>query len=84
MNVFPNPVSNNRITLRYDLAKSANVSIELLSSTGQVINTIVSSQQKPYGTYWEGVETENLSAGIYFLRINADGISKTERVVIVD
>jgi Alpha amylase, catalytic domain/Secretion system C-terminal sorting domain/Carbohydrate-binding module 48 (Isoamylase N-terminal domain)/Domain of unknown function (DUF4961) len=82
MNVYPNPVTNKTITLQYDVTQSATITIDLLTPTGQLVKNIKAPQQTASGMYWEGIDLENLPAGIYFLRVQADGQSAVERIVV--
>jgi hypothetical protein len=82
MNVYPNPITNKTITLQYDITQSATITIDLLTPTGQLVRNIKASQQSGSGMYWEGIDLGNLPAGIYFLRVQADGQSAVERIVV--
>jgi hypothetical protein len=79
--VFPNP-STNQTTVRYSLAKSSAVTIELLNSLGQVQFNIATHSFKSAGLHEEPIVLEGLTHGIYFCRIStSDGVSTHKLVV---
>ena len=79
--VFPNP-STNQTTVRYSLAKSSAVTIELLNNLGQVQFNIATHSFKSAGLHEEPIVLEGLTHGIYFCRIStSDGVSTHKLVV---
>ena len=88
---YPNPF-NPETWIPYQLADSADVSMEIYDVGGRLVRTIPIGF-KPVGyyltreraAYWDGRnETgEPVSSGIYFLRFLAGDFTATQRVVIV-
>jgi hypothetical protein len=81
--VFPNPVSSKsrQITVRLNLNKSSNISIELFGPNGEQI------QATEYGVQSGSVDLQyliekSLIPGIYFLRIFIDGEIVVQKIVI--
>jgi hypothetical protein len=72
----PNPFSSST-SLKYELSRSANVSIEVFNSAGQVVSIIPCGRQNSgtYITTWQGTDDNGrkLDSGIYFSRLLVDG-----------
>ena len=74
---FPNPF-NPDTTIKYDLAESADVTLQIYNVLGQVVRTLVASEAQNAGRYqirWNGMDDRGVpvSSGIYFFQISADG-----------
>ena len=74
---FPNPF-NPDTTIKYDLAESADVTLQIYNVLGQVVRTLVASEAQSAGRYqirWNGMDERGVpvSSGIYFYQIAADG-----------
>ena len=74
---FPNPF-NPDTTIKYDLAESADVTLQIYNVLGQVVRTLVASEVQNAGRYqirWNGMDDRGVpvSSGIYFYQIAADG-----------
>ena len=74
---FPNPF-NPDTTIKYDLAESADVTLQIYNVLGQVVRTLVASEAQNAGRYqirWNGMDDRGVpvSSGIYFYRISAEG-----------
>ena len=88
---YPNPF-NPETWIPYQLADSADVSMEIYEVSGRLVRTIPIGF-KPIGyyltreraAYWDGRnETgEPVSSGVYFLQFSAGEFTATQRVVIV-
>jgi len=82
---------NDRTTLKFGLARAASVTVKVYDSTGDLIRTLIKGQSLEAGWYnvaWDGkyrFSEEIVSAGIYILRITADGTDGTyanERIAL--
>jgi 1,4-alpha-glucan branching enzyme len=78
---FPNPVRSTA-TLRYELPESGPVRIELYNVLGQQVAVLVDRQQSA-GRKEIAVNTGELSPGSYFVRMQAPGGTRTERLTVV-
>ena len=83
---YPNPF-NPETNIRYDLSHQARVSIVIYNAVGQKIRTLVDEAQ-PGGNYqirWNGQDDLNtqVSNGLYFYKLNADGFVKTRKMVLM-
>ena len=74
---FPNPF-NPDTTIKYDLAESADVTLQIYNVLGQVVRTLVASEAQNAGRYqirWNGMDDRGVpvSSGVYFFQISAEG-----------
>ena len=74
---FPNPF-NPDTTIKYELAESADVTLQIYNVLGQVVRTLVASESQPPGRYqirWNGMDDRgvSVSSGVYFYKISAEG-----------
>ena len=74
---FPNPF-NPDTTIKYELAESADVTLQIYNVLGQVVRTLVLSDSQPPGRYqirWNGMDDRgvSVSSGVYFYKISAEG-----------
>ncbi len=76
--VFPNPFQES-IQLKFNMEHSEEVNIVVYNLLGsQVLNQNVNAKK---GLNQEIIDLDNLSQGIYWLQVKADGQEKTIRVV---
>jgi hypothetical protein len=71
----PNPF-NPRTQIRFDLTDKALVTLEVFTSTGRIVRTLVNGRELPAGSYtegWNGTDDDGLSvsSGVYFVRLRA-------------
>lgn len=78
----PNPAQSS-IQIQYELCELLTVTLELLSITGQVVQTIVSNQQQVAGQYTLMNDMSMLGNGIYSLRLTTNKEVLTTRVDVV-
>jgi hypothetical protein len=83
---FPNPTFGKAM-IEYGLAKEGPVKLSIYNALGQVVRELVSENQSPgfHRVEWDGKtrEGKQASSGIYFYRLNAGGLSKTNKLVVV-
>ena len=80
-NNYPNPF-NPETTIKYQLPKSALVTIKLYDITGREVSTLV-NQQHEAGYYDFKFNASFLASGVYFYRIQAGEFSDIKRMVLV-
>lgn len=77
---FPNP-SNGTTTIPYDLARTAQVTMELFDLSGKLVQRMPQGTRAP-GSYRIQLNTEALQAGVYFYTLTAGDTRITKRMVI--
>jgi len=83
---FPNPF-NPAVSITFMLDQSSEVRLGVYNVAGRLINTLYAGKMDA-GTQmlsWNGRDSSDniVSAGIYFLRLNAAGITETQKIVLV-
>lgn len=81
---FPNPF-NPATVIRYSVAKESMVNIKVFDVLGREVATLVNSR-KIAGNYqveFDARDYNNLSSGLYFYRIQADGFTDLKRMMLV-
>ena len=76
--IFPNPTENQSM-VSVELGTTANVRIRLINSLGQIIQ---SSEYSDVMNVQHSLNVSELPAAIYMVEIKADGIQKTQRLVV--
>ena len=84
---FPNPF-NPDTTIKYDLAESADVTLQIYNVLGQVVRTLVGSEAQNAGRYqirWNGMDDRgvSVSSGIYFYRISAGEFQNVRKLMLL-
>ena len=74
---FPNPF-NPDTTIKYELAESADVTLQIYNVLGQVVRTLVAAESQVPGRYqirWNGMDDRgvSVSSGVYFFHLSAEG-----------
>ena len=80
MQNYPNPF-NPTTTIRYDLPKSANVSLKIYNILGQLVATLVDERKEAghYQVRWNA----NVASGIYFYRLHAEEFVQTKKMILL-
>lgn len=78
---YPNPV-HDRSTIPYELTRGGAVRLALYNGMGQHVQTVVSAFREA-GLHQVELNAQPLSSGVYVLRIEVEGHSATEKIVVV-
>ena len=78
----PNPAQDN-LQIHYGLREPLNVTLELLTMTGQVVQTILNNQAQAAGQYTLTSDLSVLGNGVYLLRLRTNKEILTTRVDVV-
>lgn len=78
---YPNPF-NPSTKIKFGLPKSSNVILKLYNNLGKEITTILKMDLQA-GIYEYDFDAFNLTSGIYFYKITADGFVDTKKMVII-
>jgi hypothetical protein len=79
--VFPNP-ANDRVTLEYELQRASAVEVSLCDMVGKQMRS-VSTVREQKGTHQQIIYLDQLPAGVYSIRLQADGAISSFKVTIV-
>ncbi len=66
---YPNPF-NSTVNIQYTIAQPSNVTIQIIDTQGRLIDMIESGTYKNYGQYEIAWQTDDVSSGMYFIRMN--------------
>ena len=80
INVFPNPF-NSQTTIKYSLKNSGNVNLKLYNSIGQEIMQL-RNEFETAGSHDIKFTNDKLPSGIYFLTLNIEGKTTTQKLVL--
>jgi len=78
---YPNPF-NPSATLNYALTNDGQVSLKVYNVLGQLVETLMSTYVLK-GTYSLNWQPQNLSTGIYFIRLQSGNKTNLQKVVFV-
>jgi photosystem II stability/assembly factor-like uncharacterized protein len=78
---YPNPF-NPSTTIRFDLAKSSYVRLEIFNLLGMRVAVLVDEVRKA-GSYTERFNAANLPSGVYFARLQAGQYSTTRKLLLM-
>ena len=80
--ISPNPIAKTA-EIKYQIAETGNVKIEMFDITGKMIKTIVNENQSK-GPHVINFDKSSFSAGNYFFTISNGSGTETKKVVIVE
>ena len=78
----PNPAQEN-LQIQYGLREPLTVTLELLTMTGQVVQTMLNNQAQASGQYTLTSDLRLLGNGVYLLRMRTNKEMLTTRVDVV-
>lgn len=78
---YPNPF-NPSTNIKFDIPKSGNVRITVYNITGKQIAELLNQDLSP-GTYETSWDADGFASGVYYYRFEADGFSKTNKMLLV-
>jgi hypothetical protein len=82
LSTYPNPV-RAQATVEFAIKESADVTLALYNTLGQKVRTVYRGTPPAEETKRVPVETQNLSSGVYFLRLEGEGVTGTQRMTVV-
>jgi immune inhibitor A len=85
-NNYPNPFNHSTV-IGYQTPSAGWVRVEIYNLLGQEVRTLV-NEDRPAGKYtveWDGLnqDGEEVSSGIYFCRLSAQGFSQTKKMTFL-
>ena len=82
LKTYPNPV-RTQATVEFAIKEQADVTIALYNTLGQKVRTVYQGTPPAEETKRAQVDTQNLSSGVYFLRLQGEGVTGTQRMTVV-
>jgi hypothetical protein len=83
---YPNPF-NMAATISYQIRKRARVSLKVFDAIGRPITTLVDVDRESgsYEATWNGRDEhgQESPSGIYFIRLDADGLTQTRKMILL-
>ncbi len=79
---YPNPFQN-QTTIEFDIRTTGFVRLSIVDFTGKEIQKLISSIL-PAGNHQLDWKTEGLPAGIYFLRLQTNGLSEGRKLLLLE
>jgi len=79
--IYPNPF-NSITTITYSLPISSIVEIKLFDLTGREVVTIINDNMKQ-GIHSINLNANDLSSGLYFVRLEGSGFMATRKVILI-
>ena len=76
---YPNPF-NPTTTIQYELPTNSRVRINIYNILGQLVAELT-NEIKPAGYYKQVWNGSNLASGVYLLRIEAESLENSDRIV---
>ncbi len=83
LSVYPNPASNSA-TISFGLSQSQKVTLTIYDMDGRLIKTLADAQMQP-GTHqftWNA-KSENVTAGMYVVKMQVDNQMQTQKIYVV-
>ncbi|MBS3740827.1 MAG: T9SS type A sorting domain-containing protein, partial [Candidatus Cloacimonetes bacterium] len=79
----PNPITakTNKVSISFALKKSSRVNIKLYNIKGQLVDEILNDNE-PSGTHTITSSINNLSSGIYFIKMDVDGKNRAVKKMV--
>jgi hypothetical protein len=78
---YPNPF-NPATTISFSVPTQSFVSLKVFDTLGREVSTLL-SQQLSVGTYSRQWNTEGLSSGVYFYRLQAGEYVETKKMILL-
>ena len=80
LGTYLNP-ARTQATLRYAVPERQDVKIYLYDVLGRRVQTVVDGERE--GRHKQQLDTSRLASGVYFLRLRAEGATKTQKLTVV-
>ncbi|MCX7785525.1 MAG: choice-of-anchor J domain-containing protein [candidate division WOR-3 bacterium] len=78
--VQPNIITANKVLLKYQLANLTPITIKVYNITGALITTNTYQVENKTGII--PIDITHIASGIYFLKVESDGIKKLDKIII--
>jgi hypothetical protein len=79
---YPNPF-NPQTTITFTLPQTGHVTLQVCDVLGREVVTLVDHESLAAGAHDVSFDASHLSSGVYFYRLQADGIARTKQMVLI-
>ena len=79
--VYPNPF-NPSAHVRFHLNKAARVQVSVYNAAGQLVTQLLNAR-KAAGTYELNWNAANFGSGVYFIKVQANGLTQMRKALLV-
>lgn len=79
--IFPNPVTNNS-TLSVVITMAAEINVEIYDAIGKRVKSVAENVVVEEGENLFDINTSDFTNGIYFVKINSAGYSRTIKMIV--
>jgi hypothetical protein len=80
LGTYPNP-ARSQATVRFAVPERQNVTVQLYDMMGRRVRTVANGPQE--GRTELPIGLSDLSSGIYFLQLTAEGTTRTRKLTVV-
>ena len=80
-NIYPNPF-NPATNITYSIDNYSKVKIDIYSIDGKIVSNLVNSYQS-YGLYTVNWNPENVTTGIYFVKMTVGSFTDTKKIIYI-
>ncbi|MBI5709762.1 MAG: T9SS type A sorting domain-containing protein [Candidatus Eisenbacteria bacterium] len=80
--IRPNPIQSTAV-IRYALPSATSVSLAIYDLQGRRVESLLEKQVQAAGEHQLSVSAEHLPIGCYFYRLEAGGVVRTQKAVVV-
>ena len=82
--VFPNP-TRGAATLELDLPRPTEISVDVFDSAGRLVRRLQDGVSSSRNLTWDGRDRSGrkVTAGVYYLRVQADDHLESKRLVVI-
>lgn len=77
----PNPF-NPRTTIPFALPRESRVTLRIFDAAGRLVRELV-DEVRPAGSHQASFSAQSLSSGVYYCRLEADGLVRTRALVLL-
>ena len=78
---YPNPFDQNTI-ITYLLSDAGQVNLAIYASDGQLVDRLIDSRQQR-GEHRVDFNAENLTEGVYYYKLETEGISEVRKMIVL-
>jgi len=80
-NIYPNPF-NPATNITYSIDNYSKVKIDIYSIDGKIVSNLVNSYQS-HGLYTVNWNPENVTTGIYFVKMTVGSFTDTKKIIYI-